>query len=730
MPHHPMSRLRPDAQTSAVARGLVVAAILLATATAYRSSTVIIAQTSLRQRIIEAENARMVSDGAVAPILEGLRGDNATLAAVAARALGRFEHPPFVIHLLPALSHPRMEVRREAANALGQSLATLPRDVSAPPSVELDNVVRALIERIDSDTDPYVRGTIAETLGRLPYRRVDIIGDVEAAMQRHLPDLRDSAGTQPLHPGSLTGVVAGLEALIRLNRARWTPGATTVERLTALAVSTLYRLDEAFITIRRLAWLAVTAAGAADIALTEEGQSDPDAQVRRLALAAMVPAAASTTSQSPARESEEQRAVLNRALADRSFHVRYEAVRVYARLLGAADCAPLIEALGDDNAHVVLGAIDAIGERCTGSQAAAVLAARADQLGDAQAESGSKPPDRWHHPAHAIVALARVDRARANRRLERFAAHSTWQVRAYAARAAAETGEASLLERLFDQDQSENVRYEALQGLRTVQGHEADARFIQALESDDYQLVLAAAQALEGSSMREAAASQLVRAFTRLSAQRRETSRDPRVAIIERLRELGSREQAEDLESCLTDFDPAVARACAATLEHWTSVRYVAQPDPLDREPVSDALPLRARVVMGSGASFEMALLTEDAPASVSRFARLVERNYYDGLTFHRVIPNFIGQGGSPGANEYAGDGPFMRDELGLRSNIRGAVGVSTRGRDTGDAQFYINLLDNPRLDHEYTVFAVVTSGMDVVDGILEGDVISRIEIP
>jgi len=119
----------------------------------------------------------------------------------------------------------------------------------------------------------------------------------------------------------------------------------------------------------------------------------------------------------------------------------------------------------------------------------------------------------------------------------------------------------------------------------------------------------------------------------------------------------------------------------------------------------------------------------DDTPATVLRIAQLTRRGYYDGLTFHRVVPNFVLQGGSPGANEYAGDGPFMRDELGLRANMRGTLGLSTRGRDTGDAQFFINLVDNPRLDHEYTVFAEVISGMDVVDAILEGDVIERIEL-
>lgn len=727
-----MSRLHPGAGTqighATAARGLAVAAILIASAAAPPPATVIVGQASLRQRITAAEDARVVGDAAIGPILEGLRGDDATLAAIAARALGRFEHPPFVAHLLPALAHPRMEVRREAANALGQSLATLSRDASAPPSIELDRVVGALVGRIDSDADPYVRGTIAETLGRLPYRRVDVVGEVEVAMQRHLADVRDMSGAQPLHPGSLIGVVTGFEALIRLNRARWTPATATVERLRALAVSTLYRLDEAFITVRRRAWLAVITASAADAALIEQGYADPDAQVRRLAVAVMAPAGGS--GQSPVQGSDEQRALLSRALADRSFHVRYEAVQVYARLLSARDCDPLIAALRDGNPHVVLGAIDALGERCTGSEAAAVLAASADRLSGTEVHSESNVPLTWRQPAHAIVALARVDPAPARRLLARFAAHPIWQVRASAARAAAETRDTPLLEQLFDRDGNENVRYEALQGLRRVQGREADARAIRALESDDYQLVLAAAQALEGSAARGVAVPQLVRALTRLSAQRRETSRDPRIAIVERLRELGSRKQAEDLAPCLMDFDPAVARVCAATLEHWTGVPHEPGPVPPGREPVSDALPLRARVVMDSGASFELALLTDHAPASVSRFTRLVERDYYDGLTFHRVIPNFIVQGGSPGANEYAGDGPFMRDELGLQSNVRGTVGVSTRGRDTGDAQFYINLLDNPRLDHEYTVFAVVTSGMDVVDGILEGDVISRIEIP
>ena len=106
-----------------------------------------------------------------------------------------------------------------------------------------------------------------------------------------------------------------------------------------------------------------------------------------------------------------------------------------------------------------------------------------------------------------------------------------------------------------------------------------------------------------------------------------------------------------------------------------------------------------------------------------TRFLRLVNRNYYDGLTFHRIVPNFIVQGGSPGANEYAGDGPYVKDEISELSHDRGTIGLSTRGRDTGDAQFFINLVDNPRLDFEYTVFGkVLPEHMPRIDRIHEGD--------
>src|SRR5690606_25297359 len=182
----------------------------------------------------------------------------------------------------------------------------------------------------------------------------------------------------------------------------------------------------------------------------------------------------------------------------------------------------------------------------------------------------------------------------------------------------------------------------------------------------------------------------------------------------------------------LRDFDPDLADRAATVLEAWTGTRPEVGPAPLPRLPLptfDEAVRLAQTAFvleMQDGAEIEVRLLPFDAPTNAARFARLSRSGYFDGLTLHRIVPNFVAQGGSPGANEYTGDGPFTRDELGV-PNWRGTVGLSTRGRDTGDAQFYINLVDNVRLDHEYTVFAVVTRGMDVVDRLLEGAVIRRV---
>lgn len=700
---------------------------------------------TLPERMLAAEDARVISRGDLAPILTGLRQTDPRVAVQAVRALGRFERPALVRLILPLVTHTRPEVRAEALNALGQALAAVPTgpDPKNPPPPELSIVSRALITRLRQEPDPYVRDVAAETLGRLPFRTAAAVREAETALATQLAVVDEHAalraGREPstdiLHPGSLTGTVKGLETLIRVHQKLQPVSSSTIARLRVTAMFGAHTSDEFLAYLRRVSWLALTAARAADETLVDRGLQDPDPQVRRLAILALA------TIEGPV---PQQAALLARAFADPSFMVRFDAVRAYSRARQKTDCAPLVAAVDDGNMHVVLGAIAALGNGCPGGPPPPRL--QRDPAEARRAKAGPSAIERllelvqtlpadstenWHKPAHALVSLARGAPDQAIGRLALFAEHPTWQVRMYGARAAAVLGAGAWLDRLAG-DGDDNVREAAITGLLQVRGHEADGLYIDALARTDYQLVRTAALALEGSSRREHAVPALLAAFSRLTAEHRDTSRDTRVALLTRLRELGSRAHAPALKSCLADFDPVIAAECAATLGVWTGNAAAHTPAPARaRRPVTVDVPpaTHVTVTMQRGGTFEVRLFRDEAPATVARFVRLATRGYYNGLTFHRVLPNFIIQGGSPGANEYAGDGPFMRDELGLRSNRRGTLGISTRGRDTGDAQIFVNLVDNPRLDHNFTVFAEVSAGIAVVDGILEGDVIERVDV-
>jgi len=423
--------------------------------------------------------------------------------------------------------------------------------------------------------------------------------------------------------------------------------------------------------------------------------------------------------------------LVRRALADPATIVRVEATAAARQDDGAPDCAPILSATRDREPYVVLTAIDSLGSGCADDVAAAAMLAR---LADAPVTSG--PPDHgWQSGAHALVALARLDRAAAAERLPRAAGAERWEVRQYAARAAAIIGARSVLLRLAG-DADRNVAEAAIVGLAATAGHEADSVYLRALRSSGHQVALAAAQALEGST-HPGALGALLSAFDSLSGSRSENARDPRVAMLERIGELGSAADAPWLGRYVADYDTTVASLAAATLAGWTGGRVEARPAPLPirPEPLASLYlrrTVRLRVTMApssGGGSFTMRLFAEETPATVARVLRLVREGFYDGKVFHRVEPNFVVQGGGPDANEYVGDTAFMRDELTMRTHARGTLGISTRGRDTGDGQWFINLVDNPLLDHEFTVFGQVIEGMDIVDGILEGDAIGRIEV-
>ncbi len=117
--------------------------------------------------------------------------------------------------------------------------------------------------------------------------------------------------------------------------------------------------------------------------------------------------------------------------------------------------------------------------------------------------------------------------------------------------------------------------------------------------------------------------------------------------------------------------------------------------------------------------AIDVELYDEDAPKTVGNFVELASKGYYDGLTFHRVIPDFMIQGGCPRGDGTGGPGYEFEDEPNGRPVVRGALAMANRGPDTNGSQFFVVTAEEASwLDGKHTVFGQVTTGMDVVDEI------------
>lgn len=131
---------------------------------------------------------------------------------------------------------------------------------------------------------------------------------------------------------------------------------------------------------------------------------------------------------------------------------------------------------------------------------------------------------------------------------------------------------------------------------------------------------------------------------------------------------------------------------------------------------------------------FTIKLDPKDAPLTVENFIRLSKKNkngkaYFDGISFHRVVPNFVIQGGDPRGDGNGGPGYQIRCEVNTNEYTRAAVGMALSGKDTGGSQWFVTLSPQPHLDGGYTVFGYVTSGMEVIDYIQRGDKIISVTI-
>lgn len=123
-------------------------------------------------------------------------------------------------------------------------------------------------------------------------------------------------------------------------------------------------------------------------------------------------------------------------------------------------------------------------------------------------------------------------------------------------------------------------------------------------------------------------------------------------------------------------------------------------------------------------------LFPDDAPLHAAAFMKLAEAGFYDGLTFHRVEPGFVVQGGDPQGDGTGGPGYHLKAEFNARPHRRGTVAMARASNpDSAGSQFYICLDDAPFLDRQYTVFGQMTEGFEPLDAIRRGDAMKSVTV-
>jgi cyclophilin family peptidyl-prolyl cis-trans isomerase/HEAT repeat protein len=390
---------------------------------------------------------------------------------------------------------------------------------------------------------------------------------------------------------------------------------------------------------------------------------------------------------------------------------RAEGLRAYLRIGAPSGCQPIVDLLP------AIDAVDALGDLCKDDED---ITRRIED--EVRVPPGIGP---WQRQTRAFIALAKRSPERVEIFMNGFTTHPSPWVRLYSVQAVVAVKDMLQLEKLA-LDADDNVREAALEPLMILKRVRNDPVLLKDLERSDPQLLRKAAILAAGAPADKKLGAALLDALLRLTSEGKESSREARQALLEALGVHAIPQDVERLKPLLRDFDPLVAELTAKLLTKLAERQMLADPPPIRRgwaQAFSNMSEQCVKVELSSGNTFRMRMRPDGAPIAADRFLKLaLVDHYYDGLAVHRVIPESILLAGSPGANEYSGHKEFMRDEITL-PNTAMSVGLVTHGRNSGNAQFYVNLANNPQFDGDYTVFATASG----VGGIEEGDVIRKI---
>jgi HEAT repeat protein/cyclophilin family peptidyl-prolyl cis-trans isomerase len=418
--------------------------------------------------------------------------------------------------------------------------------------------------------------------------------------------------------------------------------------------------------------------------------------------------------------------VLMPLLSSGDHHVLIETVRALGRIGDPGAAEPLMRMIRDTatNPHVRLEAVTAIG----GIQAPGITDTLIDLL------SHPMPAIR----ASAIRSLAALDTDNFVTILSGLDPDPIWSVRAALATVLGtlppEIGLPRLTSMLNDSDQ--RVVPSVLATLVRLKAPNAATVLLERLKADDLAVRSAAATGL-GELMPPGGAEALAEAYR---AGQRDTGYPARAAALVAIVKYGAAAATPVLKSALTDKDWAIRLRAARLLAQidpaaGTEAEAQIRPAPTtvaaeiyqEARLVNPPVSTHIYIDTDRGAiQIELAMI--DAPLTVENFINLAQKGYFNGLSVHRVVPNFVVQDGDPRGDGEGGPGYTIRDEVNQRPYLRGTVGMALdEWPDTGGSQWFITHSPQPHLDGRYTVIGRVVSGMEVVDQIQQSEVIRRV---
>jgi HEAT repeat protein/cyclophilin family peptidyl-prolyl cis-trans isomerase len=640
--------------------------------------------------ILRLEDRRVLRDPEVpaADLPRLLTDPEARVRRRAALAVGRVGLTGGVAPLVMLLGDSDSEVRQMAAFALG-----LIGDRQAR-----DPLVMAL-----NDPSPLVQGSAAEALGLIgDPAAADAIGRLVSSVVRSgavaspPPDADEARRDTPAAVFRL-----GLFALVRLKaydqlsaavldpsgppRVTWWPVAFALQRLedkralpALLALAGDSKPYTRAFAIKGLGALKDRSATAVIVPLV----SSPDTGVAIQAIRALGKIG------DPAATEPLLRIVRGRG----PLHQRIEAVTALGGLRGPEVADTLVDAIADRDPQI--------------RSAALRSASTVDPEGFVTILSGLDPDPDWRTRAALAALLGELPRQTSLPRLTRM---------------------------LDDSDQ--RVVAAVLTSLVKVGAPNAGDILLDHLKVDDPVVRAAAASGI--GELRLPAGAQALPAAYQYGL--RDTSYVARAAAIEAFSKYGISVSRSLLDAALADKDWAVRVRAAALLKQGepganADDRIRPAPTRMAAEGyqspnlTNPAVSTQAFIDTDRG-TIQIELAVLEAPLTVDNFIALARRGFFNGLTFHRVVPDFVVQGGDPRGDGEGGPGYTMRNEISQLPYLRGTVGIALDWADTGGSQFFITHSPQPHLDGKYTVFGRVIAGMETVDKLQQGDVIRRVRV-